>query len=68
MLKELTVDEIDMIEVHLSGPTSSPVGTQGAQIRSSRRGSMPRITLTNTLEAGLANRTKNCTTVYVWLR
>jgi hypothetical protein len=68
MLKELTVDEIDFVEVHLAGPSPTMRGTQGAQIVSSKRASMPQISLDNTREAGLANRGKNCATVYVWLR
>jgi hypothetical protein len=64
-LKELTIDEIDMVEVYLTAPTAS-MGTQAARTLRASRG--PSIPLGNTREAGLRNRGRNCTTVYVWLR
>jgi hypothetical protein len=68
LLRELTVDEVDMVEVYLSGPINVPTGARGAETLRSKRSSIPQVPLENSREASLANRGKNCTTVYVWLR
>jgi hypothetical protein len=68
MLKDLTVDEVDLVEVYFSAPMTIPMGARGAETVRSKRSSIPQVPLENSREAGLANRGKNCTTVYVWLR
>jgi len=75
MLSELTVDEIESVEIYAAGGRNLGIASRrppsSGRIVSGRSGvanSRPATSLTNVERAGAANRGKSCPIVYVWTR
>ena len=67
---KLTVDQIETMEVYVGpqDPGNSRGVIRGGIVKQASHGSMPLVPLTNTREAAIQNRMKQCVTTYVWLR
>jgi hypothetical protein len=67
-LADLTIDEIETIEVYAANRMPVSSGGRGMTPIGRNRASMRPVLLSNTREMAMANGVKNCAVAYVWLR